>query len=66
MKNERTESERGREGGRDGWMDGGTAQGWVLVQCVDPSSAFPRASQRTQDMSKERNVIKEKVLNFRW
>lgn len=53
------------EGGREGWMDGGTAEGWVLVQCVDPSSTFPRASQRTQDVSKERNVIKEKVPNFR-
>lgn len=60
MKNERTESDRGGRGG----MDGGTAEGWVLVQCVDPLSTFPRASQRTQDVSKERNVIKEKVLNF--
>lgn len=46
-------------------MDGGTAEGWVLVQCVDPSSTFPRASQRTQDVSKERNVIKEKVQSFK-
>lgn len=65
MKNERTESDRGGVVGREGWMDGGTAEGWVLVQCVDPSSTFPRASQRTQDVSKERNEIKEKALNFR-
>ncbi len=56
MRNEKLKRARGRV--KEGGMEGLLNAALCFVQCFDPLSTFPRAGQHTQEVSKQRNVMK--------